>query len=89
MAIPLKDDRQSISEHFGTAPCFYVATVRERDGVLLSEAYESNPFAAEEKGKGINISEWLIGKGVDTVYTPRKALKERVRVTCFPTGAWT
>ncbi len=71
VGIPLKDDRQGISEHFGTAPCFYVATIRERDGVLLSEAYETNPFAGEEKGKGIKVSEWLIGKGVDTVYTPK------------------
>ena len=71
VAIPLKNDRQGISEHFGTAPCFYVAKVRERDGVLLSEAYETNPFAGEEKGKGIKVSEWLLEKGVDTVYTPK------------------
>jgi len=70
-AIPIKADRQGISEHFGTAPFFYVATVRERDGVLLSEAYENNPFAGEEKGKGIKVSEWLLEKGVDTVYTPK------------------
>jgi len=71
VAIPLKNDRQGISEHFGTAPCFYVATVRERDGVLLSEGYETNPFAGEEKGKGIKVSEWLLEKGVDKVYTPK------------------
>ena len=71
VAVPLQNDRQSISEHFGTAPCFYVAKVRVRDGVLLSEAYETNPFAEEEKGKGIKVSEWLLSKGVDTVYTPK------------------
>jgi len=71
VAVPLQNDRQTISEHFGTAPCFYVAKVRERDGVLLSEAYEANPFAGEEKGKGIKVSEWLLAKGVDTVYTPK------------------
>ncbi len=71
VAIPLKNDRQGISEHFGTAPCFYVAKVRECDGVLLSEAYETNPFAGEEKGKGIKVSEWLLEKGVDTVYSPK------------------
>lgn len=48
-----------------------MATVRESDGVLLSEAYGINPFAAEEKGKGIKVSEWLLEKGVDTVYTPK------------------
>ncbi len=48
-----------------------MATVRERDGVLLSEAYDTNPFADEEKGKGIKVSEWLLEKGVDTVYSPK------------------
>jgi cation diffusion facilitator family transporter len=71
VAVPLQNDRRNISEHFGTAPCFYVAKVRERDGVLLSEAYETNPFAGEEKGKGIKVSEWLLSKGVDRVYTPK------------------
>jgi len=60
VAVPLKKDHLGISEHFGTAPCFYVARVRERDGVLLSEAYDTNPFADEEKGKGIKVSEWLL-----------------------------
>ena len=71
VAVPLQKDHQGVSEHFGTAACFYVATVRERDGVLLSEAYETNPFADEEKGKGIKVSEWLLEKGVDTVYSPK------------------
>ncbi len=71
VAVPLQNDRRSISEHFGTAPYFYVVQVRERDGVMLSEAYETNPFAGEEKGKGIKVSEWLLSKGVDRVFTPR------------------
>ena len=71
VAVPLMKDRRGISEHFGTAPCFYVAKVRERDGVMLREAYETNPFAGQEKGKGIKVSEWLLEKGVDTVYTPK------------------
>jgi len=70
-AIPLQEDRQTLSEHFGDAPCFYVATVRERDGVLISEGYHHNPFAGEEKGKGIKVSEWLVEKGVDTVYSTK------------------
>ena len=71
LAIPLKDDRRSLSEHFGDAPYFYIAVVRERDGALLSEAYHRNPFAGEEKGKGIKVSEWLLEMGIDTVYTPK------------------
>jgi cation diffusion facilitator family transporter len=68
-AIPLNEDKQTLSEHFGDAPYFYVATVRERDSVLISEAFHHNPFAGEEKGKGIKASEWLVKEGVDTVYS--------------------
>jgi len=71
LAVPIQEDRISISEHFGDAPAFYVATIRERDGTMLRESYETNPFAGEEKGKGIKVSEWLLEKGVDTVYTPK------------------
>ncbi len=71
LAIPLKEDKQSLSEHFGEAPYFYLATIRERDGVLLSEAFHGNPFASEEKGKGIKVSEWLLEKGIDTVCSPK------------------
>jgi predicted Fe-Mo cluster-binding NifX family protein len=70
-AVPVMEDRETLSEHFGEAPYFYVATLREKDGVMLSESYHHNPFAGEEKGKGIKVSEWLIEKGVDTVYSPK------------------
>ncbi len=69
--MPLEEDKQGLSEHFGGAPYFYLATVSEKDGRLLSESYHRNPFALEEKGKGIKVSEWLLGKGVDTVYSPK------------------
>ena len=69
-AVPLKKDKQELSEHFGDAPFFYLASVREKDGVLLSEAYHKNPITPDEKGKGIKISEWLLDKGVDTVFSP-------------------
>jgi cation diffusion facilitator family transporter len=70
-AVPLKEDKQGLAEHFGSAPYFYIARIREKDGVLLSESYERNPFGAEEKGKGIKVSEWLLKKGVDTVYSAK------------------
>lgn len=71
LAIPLNDDMQGLSEHFGDAPYFYLAAVRECDGALLSEAYHRNPFAGAEKAKGIKVSEWLLEMGIDTVYTPK------------------
>ena len=70
-AVPLKEDKLAVSEHFGDAPFFYLATIREKDGTLLSEAYHHNPFLGEEKGKGIKVSEWLLEKGVDTIFSPK------------------
>jgi len=70
-AVPLKEDKRGLAEHFGEAPYFYLVTVGVKDGALLSEAYHRNPFAGEEKGKGIKISEWLLEQGVDTVYSPK------------------
>lgn len=70
-AVPVREDRKTLSEHFGEAPYFYIATLREKDGILLSEACHHNPFAEEAKGKGIKVSEWLIEKEVDTVYSSK------------------
>ena len=38
---------------------------------MIYESYYHNPFASEEKGKGIKVSEWLLEKGVDTIYSPK------------------
>ena len=70
-AVPLSSDKLQVSEHFGSAPHFYIATRREKDGALLTESYHYNPFEKEEKGKGIKVSEWLLGQGVDRVYVPK------------------
>ncbi|MFC1534627.1 cation diffusion facilitator family transporter [Thermodesulfobacteriota bacterium] len=70
-AVPVVEDKTAIAEHFGSAPYFYVATKREKDGVLVSEAYLHNPASECEKGKGIKVSEWLLDKGVDLVYSPK------------------
>ena len=70
-AVPLSSDKLQVSEHFGSASHFYIATRREEDGALLTESYHYNPFEKEEKGKGIKVSEWLLGQGVDSVYVPK------------------
>ena len=70
-AVPVIEDKTAMAEHFGSAPYFYVATKREKDGVLVSEAYLQNPVSEDEKGKGIKVSEWLLDKGVDVVYSSR------------------
>ena len=42
------------------------------DGSLLSEAFHRNPVAKDERGKGIKVSEWLLEKRIDAVYSPKK-----------------
>jgi cation diffusion facilitator family transporter len=69
--VPLAGDKRTISEHFGEAPYFYFATLRENDGITVEEKFLRNPFLEEEKGKGIKVSEWLIQEGGDTVLTRR------------------
>ena len=70
-AVPLVGDKRTISDHFGDATYFYLATLRESDGTILEERFLHNPFLQEEKGKGIKVSEWLIQQGADTVLTRR------------------
>jgi cation diffusion facilitator family transporter len=67
--IPLAGDKMTISDHFGEAPYFYLATLRESDRTILEEKFLHNPFLREKKGKGIKVSEWLVQQGGDTVLT--------------------
>ncbi|MCF8143138.1 MAG: hypothetical protein K9N21_04380 [Deltaproteobacteria bacterium] len=71
-AIRLGEDKASLADHFGSAPHFYVASKRQKDGELISEAFYHNPFREDDKGKGIKVSEWLLEKGVDWVYSPKE-----------------
>jgi len=68
-AVPLEEDRSTLSSHFGDAPVFYIAVVKTDDRTILEEKFLKNPFLNEEKGKGIKVSEWLIQQGTDTVFT--------------------
>ena len=71
-ALPMEEDKQRLSDHFGDAPYFYLFQMSTHGHVIQEEKILSNPYLKEEKGKGIKVSEWLIRNGVDTVYT-RKA----------------
>ena len=70
-AIPLAGDKRTVCDHFGDAPYFYLATLRESDGTILEERFLHNPFLQEEKGKGIKVSEWLVQQGANTVFNRR------------------
>jgi predicted Fe-Mo cluster-binding NifX family protein len=71
-AVPMKEDKDVISDHFGDAPYFYLIQMRAEDQNIQEEKILRNPYREEEKGKGIKVSEWLLQNGVDKVFT-RKA----------------
>jgi cation diffusion facilitator family transporter len=68
-AIPVEEDKYTISEHFGDAPYFYLVRIGEEERTVQEEKFLPNPYLKEAKGKGIKVSEWLLQNGVDTVYT--------------------
>jgi cation diffusion facilitator family transporter len=70
-AIPVEEDKHTLSDHFGNAPYFYLVRIGTEDQVVQEEKILLNPYVKEEKAKGIKVSEWLIKNGVDTVYTKR------------------
>lgn len=74
LAIPVKEDKRTFSEHFGEAPYFYLIQMSHPGNQVLEEKILRNPYLREEKGKGIKVSEWLLENGVDIVYT-RKAFE--------------
>jgi cation diffusion facilitator family transporter len=73
-AIPVEEDKNILSDHFGDAPYFYLLRMGAHEHSIQEERILPNPYQKEEKAKGIKVSEWLIKKGVDTVYT-RKAFE--------------
>jgi cation diffusion facilitator family transporter len=68
-ALPMEEDKQRLSDHFGDAPYFYLIRMRVEDQNIEEEKILRNPYREEEKGKGIKVSEWLLQNGVDKVYT--------------------
>jgi predicted Fe-Mo cluster-binding NifX family protein len=71
IALPLTGDRLHLSEHFGEAPYFLLLTLKSTDGGVLKESWLNNPFRSVEKGKGIQVSEWLVSLGIDEVITAK------------------
>jgi len=70
-AVPLTDDKETISEHFGEAPYFSIITLRAKDGAIVRQENLNNPYLQEGEGKGIRVSEWLLHKGVDKIFTKK------------------
>jgi predicted Fe-Mo cluster-binding NifX family protein len=70
-ALPLAEDRQTLSEHFGEAPYFILLIIRTNDRKLLEERLLVNTFIHLSKGKGIKVAEWLLSQGVDEAMVPK------------------
>ena len=65
LAIPLEDDRRTISEHFGEAPFFRLVTLLPGDGTITADSILTNPLVHEAKAKGIKVANWLLEQGLD------------------------
>ncbi len=78
LAIPVDQKGQKISTHFGCAPAFLILEITcKPTPTLKSEDLLSNPYASEERRRGVRVAEWLAKNGVDAVLIPRKDVSER------------
>jgi cation diffusion facilitator family transporter len=66
-ALPLADTGGTLSQHFGEAPYFALVRVRLADGLVEEQRIAANSFLEEDKAKGIQVAEWLVGQKVDVV----------------------
>ena len=71
VALPAAEDQKHLSEHFGEAPYFLLITLNREENRFIEEKWVFNPFQNEAKGKGIKVSEWLVGLGVDEIITAK------------------
>jgi predicted Fe-Mo cluster-binding NifX family protein len=67
-AVPLSNREGDISEHFAKAP-FISLWDKRLDGTVLTTEVLENPFLDLEKGRGIELAQLLVKKGVDILYT--------------------
>lgn len=67
VALPLEDEQDRISPHFGEAPFFAVVHIRRKDQEIEKQEIRANPHRSVETAKGIRVAEWLVGEGVEHV----------------------
>lgn len=66
-AIPLMEDKESISPHFGEAPWFSLVIFKNGQKTANRVKIIQNPCIKEEKGKGILAAEFLLHNSIDVV----------------------
>ena len=67
IAIPLDNREGSLSDHFGEAPFFALLKVHTADGAVRERQILENPHQDLERGKGLRVAEWLVGKQIDEI----------------------
>lgn len=66
-SIPLMEDKESISPHFGEAPWFMFIIFKNGQKTANRVKVVQNPCIKEEKGKGILAAEFLLQNSIDVV----------------------
>ncbi len=67
--IPLAEDKQTISTHFGEAPFFRLCSLNSTGGDVVKEHVLANPYLREDKAKGIKVAKWLLENDIDILLT--------------------
>ena len=67
IALPLEDRSGLISNHFGEAPYFGIASLRLVDRTLDNLEIIDNPHHQVDTAKGIRVAEWLVTQNIDHV----------------------
>jgi cation diffusion facilitator family transporter len=66
-AIPLASLSGAISEHFGEAAYFAFVSVGQAAGAVIEQRILPNPHLSLDKGKGMQVAQWLATRKVDVV----------------------
>ncbi|MFW6437870.1 MAG: cation diffusion facilitator family transporter, partial [Armatimonadota bacterium] len=69
-AIPLASDGDGMADEFGEAVRWALVTVGSEDKDVRDVEYFENPYSEEPSGRGIQVAQMLIDRGVDAVFTP-------------------
>ena len=70
--IPLTEEKNRISSHFGEAPIFMLFVFKSSEKVVEQVDFIVNPYTSETKGKGILAAEFLIKKNIDILIVKKE-----------------
>ncbi|MFP3880384.1 MAG: cation diffusion facilitator family transporter [Dehalococcoidia bacterium] len=71
-AIPVTSEKGEISPHFGESPYFFLVEIDKKSRKVTKREIIDSPHPKIEKGKGINVAEFLLGHKPDVVIAREK-----------------